>query len=377
VSKAFAASARRKLIPGLDSKCVAEAGILYDFLASFSQQIPLGPFARPLVKHLMRGRDKAISDLGLRLGNSAEIAICNYSVAGPLFEAVKRNGGRTLLNYPIAHHGYAKRLLEEEAALEPSFADSLKSQIPQGDLVSRLDEECESADLIMVGSTFAADTFRQQGISENRLLTIPYGAEVSDRFTPLLEERSPNRFSVLFVGQITQRKGITYLFRGYKEMRGPGTELLLAGRISGNPAALQPYQDLYRHLGNVPQQQLADLYRSADVFVLPTLIEGMPLVVLEAMACGLPVVVTPNGPSDIVRDGIDGFVVPIRDSSAISEKLSLLRDDPSLRQRMGQAARLRSLEFSWQRYATTAADAIENLLHIGDRWLRDHEDRNL
>jgi glycosyltransferase involved in cell wall biosynthesis len=364
ISKAFAASARRRLASGLDSGCVAEAGILYDFLASFSQQLRLGSFSRPVVRHLMQRRDRAISDLGARLGGESEVAICNYSVALQLFRAVKLNRGRTILNYPIAHHRYAKRILEEEAILEPAFAESLKIQIPEGKLARCLDEECENADLIMVGSSFAASTFEEQGISAERLVTIPYGAEVSDRFTPLLKERSQDRFRVLFVGQITQRKGITYLFRGYKEIKGPGTELLLAGRISGNPVALQPYQDLYQHLGNVPQHLLPDLYRGADVFVLPTLIEGMPLVVLEAMACGIPVIVTPNGPSDIVRDGVDGFVVPIRDAAAITERLSRLREDPALRQRMGLAARQRSLEFTWQRYATAAANVVQDLLQI-------------
>ncbi|MBC7939604.1 MAG: glycosyltransferase family 4 protein, partial [Chitinophagaceae bacterium] len=96
---------------------------------------------------------------------------------------------------------------------------------------------------------------------------------------------------------------------------------------------------------------LAQRYREASVFVLPTLMEGMPLVVLEAMACGLPVVVTRNGPAGIVRDGVDGFIVPERDPGAIAHCLQRLYDDPVLRARMGRSAATRALEFSWDVYA--------------------------
>jgi glycosyltransferase involved in cell wall biosynthesis len=89
--------------------------------------------------------------------------------------------------------------------------------------------------------------------------------------------------------------------------------------------------------------------------VFPTLIEGMPLVVLEAMASGLPVITTPNGPGDVVRDGIDGFVVPIRDPGAIIEKLEFLRANPDQRAEMGRNARERALCFTWQAYRRNAS----------------------
>ena len=69
------------------------------------------------------------------------------------------------------------------------------------------------------------------------------------------------------------------------------------------------------------------MYRAADVFVFPTLVEGLGLVVLEAMACGLPVIVTSRGPDEVVRDGVDGYVVPAGDSTAIIEALERLYAD--------------------------------------------------
>jgi glycosyltransferase involved in cell wall biosynthesis len=145
------------------------------------------------------------------------------------------------------------------------------------------------------------------------------------------------------------------LLRGYEAFRDPSTQLTLVGSHAADPSSLGSYRDLFRHVPHVTQQQLADLYRQADVFVFPTLLEGLGLVVLEAMASGLPVITTASGPSDVVRDGVDGFVVPIRDSVAIAERLDFLRNRPEVRLAMGRNARERALQFTWSAYREKAA----------------------
>lgn len=362
LSKLFKASALRKLPPGLESNDVIEAGVLYDFIATSLPKLPLGRSLRPLGRKIMNYRDRSLAQVGARLGTGAPLVVSNYSIASDLFAGVKSRGGQTVLNYPIAHHNYSKRLLEEEAEREPAFADSLAIQIPPRSLAARLDYECSMADKILVGSTFAASTFIHEGIPSERIITIPYGADMSRFHAPVQEHRIDDTFRVLFVGQIGQRKGITYLFRAYEKFMGKNTELVLAGNFSGAPSAFSPYLRLFRHVGQVPHIELPRLYRSADVFVFPTLIEGMGHVFLEAMACGVPVIVSPNGPSDIVRDGVDGFIVPIRDPDAIAEKLEVLRANKELRAQMGRAAAQRAIEYTWERYVTDAANAIESLV---------------
>jgi glycosyltransferase involved in cell wall biosynthesis len=115
---------------------------------------------------------------------------------------------------------------------------------------------------------------------------------------------------------------------------------------------------LFRHVPHLTRPALAQQYRESDVFVFPTLLEGMGLVVLEAMACGLPVIVTANGPGDIVRDGIDGYVVPIRDEAAIVDRLERLYANPALRVEMGRNARRRSLEFGWGQYTSKVTEYL-------------------
>jgi glycosyltransferase involved in cell wall biosynthesis len=163
----------------------------------------------------------------------------------------------------------------------------------------------------------------------------------------------------LFVGQIGQRKGISYLLKAYDLFRGSGTSLTLVGNFYGSQEPLRRYRKLFQHVSNVPRERLADFYRRADVFVFPSLLEGMGLVVLEAMASGLPVIVTPNGPGDIVRDGVDGFVVPTRDVDAIADRLDYFQANPEVRKQMGVNARERALEFTWEAYGQKARYALK------------------
>jgi glycosyltransferase involved in cell wall biosynthesis len=93
------------------------------------------------------------------------------------------------------------------------------------------------------------------------------------------------------------------------------------------------------------------VYQAADVFVLPSLVEGFGLTALEAMACGLPVIVSEHTfAADVVRDGIDGFITPIRDHQAIADRLRYLYEHPDRRELMAAAARQRAEYFSWGRY---------------------------
>jgi glycosyltransferase involved in cell wall biosynthesis len=101
----------------------------------------------------------------------------------------------------------------------------------------------------------------------------------------------------------------------------------------------------------VPRTDIPAYFRWADVFVLPSICEGSALVIYEALASGLPVITTPNSGS-VVRDNVDGSIVPIRSSDAIAECLEQFAKDADLRCTMGQNARENALQsLSWQAYA--------------------------
>ncbi|MBC7939095.1 MAG: glycosyltransferase family 4 protein [Chitinophagaceae bacterium] len=296
---------------------------------------------------------EAVAGDGQKFASAVQCVVAYEGFALPAFKAARAAGrGRLLLNYPVAHHRARRRIRSEENRREPGFAPTWPGFDDWGPgHEERLDREIALADVVLLGSQFAADSFVAEGIPPDKLAVVPYGVD-QRVFRPASQASTSERpFKVIYAGQLTQRKGIAYLLRAYAAFRKPDTELTLVGDVVGSREPLRPFADHFTHVPHQTRPALAQRYREASVFVLPTLMEGMPLVVLEAMACGLPVVVTPNGPAGIVRDGVDGFIVPERDPGAIAHCLQRLYDDPGLRARMGRNAATRALEFSWDVYA--------------------------
>jgi glycosyltransferase involved in cell wall biosynthesis len=172
--------------------------------------------------------------------------------------------------------------------------------------------------------------------------------------------RDKRVFRVAFVGQISQRKGISYLVEAFTKAAIPDSELLLVGRVIGRGRAWSAIPGV-RHVPHVLRWELPALYRTADIFVLPSLVEGFGLVALEAMACGVPVVISTNTfAADVVTDGVDGYVIPIRDPEAIADRLQYIHQHRAERDRIGQAARRRAEQFSWQTYGDLIASIVRS-----------------
>lgn len=277
--------------------------------------------------------------------------VAQYGASLESFAQTRRQNGRTILDYPIARFDFAYELLAEEAELRPEFADTIFGRhalTPTAEHLSRMTTEVELADLVVVGSRFAAESF--SGIVDpDRLAVVPYGVD-SSKFRPSVNPRSSGPLQVLFAGQLTQRKGIAYALEAI-ELLDPGAfQLTLVGPMIGSGRGLGRHKARFRRLSAVPPQSMPDVYSSADVLILPSIVEGSAVVVLEAMAAGLPVIVTPNVGADAVRDGNEGFVVPIRAPEAIAERLKLLASDRELCLRMGKAARTRAEACGWPRF---------------------------
>jgi glycosyltransferase involved in cell wall biosynthesis len=353
---------RRTMPPGLSSGSICEAAVWQDIVRAAALHFG-GAHTKMLAEHLYWSMHHRIAEVASRYVETAQVVVGSYQVS---HKAFARAHGVKVLNYNTVHHRYIRRFVAEERDLEPSFAATLPdwSQVPAWQ-EPELDIECEQADRILVGSTFAQGSFIEEGFSAEKMVVIPYGADLA-RFSPAQPTDGQKKtFRVLFVGNIGQRKGISYLLRAYQRFKGPNTELMLVGNYPDDSSPFAPFRDQFTHVPHVPQSQLAAIYQDAQVFVFPALLEGMGLVVLEAMASGLPVITTPNGPGDLVRDGVDGFVVPIRDVDAIVEKLEYLRAHPEERLRMGQNARERAKMFTWEHYRAKVTDLIGSLYENG------------
>ncbi len=264
----------------------------------------------------------------------------------------KAMGMTTVVDWPITHPVYQYRLLKSE------FDRLGIAYRPIPKWRKRNLAEIEGADHIVVPSEFVLKTFLSHGVPREKISVIPFGVDLQ-RFTPPDERpESPIRF--LFVGQIGIRKGVHYLLEAWRRLALPDAELILAGRVQNNSrAALARYEGLggVRWVGHVDP---VGLYRSAHVFVFPSLDEGSALVTYEAMASGLPLIVT-EASGSLARDGVEALVVPAGDVDALSAAMERLYRERDTREVMGRAARHRVEPYTWERYGDEIAALYRRL----------------
>jgi glycosyltransferase involved in cell wall biosynthesis len=167
------------------------------------------------------------------------------------------------------------------------------------------------------------------------------------------------------VGGLSQRKGIADLFEAMDLVK-PHVELTVIGRKSTAAcAALDAALQKHRWIESLPREQILAEMRAHDVLVFPSLFEGFGLVVTEALSQGLPVITTSHtcGP-DVLTEGEDGFIVPIRNPQAIAEKLALLHRDRECLAAMSVAASKKAKSLTWERYRQGVVEVVRETLAL-------------
>ena len=292
---------------------------------------------------------------------------CDVWVGFALFSllaqrAARAAGARTVLERGSTHILTQYALVAEEYRRWGCAAPPVDRR-----LVDRQLREYDEAEYISVPSGFVHQSFLDRGFSADRLLRIPYGAD-GRFFSPGTPPARP--FRIVAVG-LSLRKGTPYLLEAAARLGigasrgGPEMELCLVGAVAPDLGpVLRRARVPFRRLGALSHAELAAVYRSAFVFVLPSIEEGMALSVLEAMASGLPVIVTPNtGATDILEHGREGLVVPPGDPAALARALLELYEDEAKRRAMGEAAARTALRWTWDAYGDRVAAAYARLMN--------------
>jgi glycosyltransferase involved in cell wall biosynthesis len=247
--------------------------------------------------------------------------------------AARRAGMRVVVDQQSVHPLYRRE------AVRHAYG-RLRSPPPPFDNKTdeRIARELERADLILAPSRFVFEENVRAGIPAERQRVVPLGVD-TELFRPTPRARRPNEpLRVLLAGGIAPAKGVVDLLEAARRVQGR-VRVVLAGRIAPDlHAHLAPYAHLFEHLPPMPQEDLARCYHRADVFCLPSYFEGSALVVAEAMASGLPCVVT-QAAGSLVEHGRDGLVVPAGAPAEIAAALEALLDDDALRARLGAAGR--------------------------------------
>ena len=300
--------------------------------------------------HLWAGEEFCRRVLEAGFGSAG--GVFTFNTAGlEVLQRAKQTGLKAVTEQTIAPMSLELELLSDEAGRFPGWEASTENEGASA-YCKREVEEWKSADLILCGSEFVRDGIARCGGPLGKCVVVPYGVD----FTNAKAEsgkRKANRstFSplrVLTVGSVGLRKGSPYVLEAARQLKGKA-QFRMVGSIGVEHEAEIKLREHLELTGPVPRGELAGHFDWADVFLLPSLCEGSATVTYEALAYGLPVVCTANTGS-VARDGVEGFVVPIRDAAAIVDRLRQLLDDSELLGRMSANGAARAKEFTVAKY---------------------------
>jgi glycosyltransferase involved in cell wall biosynthesis len=291
------------------------------------------------------------------LKNRPAVALGVYGSSQHLFEQARQYGIPTVLHFVNSHPEVHNQLLNRFANLPRGHHEMVPAWVE-----ARVNRELALADRILVPSDFVAAQLRERKVQDARIVVLPYGADIS-RFAPnthasadFSSDSWPLR--ALFVGQISYRKGIPTLLEAAR-----GAQTSIEFRMIGPVVSAELLRKLppnVRYLGSLDRDQIPGWMAQSDVLILPSYEDAYPLVVLEAMASGLPVIVTSNvGTAKFIEEGHTGYVIPPGRADALLQALRLLTADRALGRRMGATARERVVDqATWQQYADKAVRVV-------------------
>lgn len=245
---------------------------------------------------------------------------------------------------------YAPKTIKK--AKELGMKVIMDTQLPYSQS-AEMDECLKLADIVTCGSPYSAQSYNHRNIK-----VIPFGAD-TDAFCVNLFKSE--KMTYLYVGSVEERKGIEYLMQAWDELNLADCELYICGRIHKRlKAKIQDYLKKHKSVRFTGFINPADYYLLADVFVYPSLVDGSAKSTYEAMSSGLPMITTFNAGS-VVRDNIDGFIIPIKDVNAIKEKMLFFYNNQELAKSMGINARTNiEQNYTWVHYGKKCMEVIEN-----------------
>jgi alpha-maltose-1-phosphate synthase len=275
------------------------------------------------------------------------------------FQQAKKLGKACIYDMPI---GYYPAWEQSQAELARVYADWL----PAGGLTSskwvrpeQKREEMQLADLVFVPSRFARRSITD--FIDKQVALAIYGVD-SNFWRPSTKEKKEGPLRFIYAGQLSIRKGIPVLLEAWKRANIKDAELELTGSwlLSNDKRSALPAG--VRHLPPCSADELRRRYQSADVFIFPSFFEGFGLVLLEAMACGLPIISSERTAAPDFVSAENGSVVPAGDLEAWISALVTAAENRDRLPVMKSAARKTAVEHAWSRYRQAVSNAVGELL---------------
>lgn len=270
---------------------------------------------------------------------------------------VKKQGGIYIMDRGSTHIRHADMVLTEEYekwGLSPKKANPW--------LLDNADKEAEEANIITVPSHYVKKTFLSQGIDGKKVKVIPYGVDLREFFPG--KNKKQDGLHLVFVGHVSVRKGFLYLLDAFNLLNYKNKKLTVVGSIEKELQLLIKRRNLndVEFIGNVPRNKVRFYMSNADALVLPSIEEGLALVQLQAMACGCPVIATPEtGSESLFENEKHGLIIPSKSVKFLLEALERLIDEPTLSESMSVncIAHSKKQAMSWTSYGDSMVEIIK------------------
>lgn len=333
----------------LPSACVHACWVT-GLLATVSERCAWLPFT--LRRAARRLSDARLGNVAGRLARRTGSGLLAYSYFGePAFRAF----GRPALLFQVHPHPLTvRRILQQERTDHPECAASLDQEwelaLPEHDLQS-LVRESQGASAYLAASSFTRQSLVEHGVPPAHIHVVPYGVDLQ-RFHPdSARTAATGRLNLLFVGRINQRKGMLYLLQALERLSDLDVQLTVCGRVVDDLQLFRGFGDRVVIRPSVSDEDLVRAYQQADLFVFPSVAEGFGQVLLEALACGLPILSTTHTAApDLIDDGVEGWIVPPRNVEQLVDRIRWAAAHPAVLHQMRTAARQRAEQYTWQRF---------------------------
>lgn len=268
-----------------------------------------------------------------------------------------------ILERGSSHILFQRQILEQAYTYLPKHA---KNMLPSDKIIAKEQAEYELADFIALPTNFTKKTFIGKGIAENKLVINPYGVDLKDfTYNENLKDKS-DTLNILFVGAFCVRKGAKIFLQIVDKLKdNTNIRFQIVGSIeTGLEEKIAPYlnKNLF-YQPSIPQKELKSFYEKADIFLFPSYEEGMAMVTLQAMACGLTLVVSDNsGAGMVLEHGKTGFLFEPEETEKYVETILLLAKNKDLCRKIGAEVHNKvKTGFTWEDYGQRYVQYLDKL----------------
>lgn len=290
-----------------------------------------------------------------RLNNYQPDIVIGYETSSKItFKSSREKGIVTVLDLAQVHYKYADEALGKFTNVNNDI-----------DLLNQVNaykqKEIESTDYFLVLSEFAKNTLIDNDIPADRIYKVNLGYD-KDVFYPKDHYVNNEKLKILYVGSVTKRKGIELLLEVFNELDSSDIELTIIGSVADIPINMLEGNERLKHVNFSSQDELAKHYRQADIFVFPSYMDSWAMVVVEAMACGTPVIVSENtGSKELVMNGVNGFVIKTGSKPELKEKILFFNENRHMIKSFGEKASESVQNSTWEDYSRNIIAIMDDI----------------